>query len=212
MSEFDESWPVWSLKTEADSAVERIIDPVGGIAPIDTGFDVSGLMTSMDERIDKLLEGLGNSERSVYMTYSDKWSDEALRKLLADQLDSLSELFGISREVLAPVEEVLEPNVPFGFTTGSQLLIGADRRIQLTPTHTDYKLLTMWFGSTKPGLKVLPANGNDKEDWITVDGVPPGHALLWRGQWAYDTDKKPLEPIRHYARYRSVARRIVLLS
>ncbi len=117
------------------------------------------------------------------------------------------QIYLATREIMLPLEDALRPVKPVnGGIPHSSLYVIAERRTQLRPSHTDFNLVTMWLGATKPGFKVLCG-----DKWLTIDDVPAGNALLWRGHFA-STDEEPLNPIQHYAKYRSIRRRIVMIA
>jgi hypothetical protein len=136
--------------------------------------------------------------------------EEPWEKLLKDQLPALSEAFTATAEIQKPIVEWFKPNVPpFCGLSAPGIVVLAERRTRLQPSHTDFDILTMWLGATKPGFRVFDEG---KQDWLSFDKLPAGHALIWRGDLAYTDDNVQLKPTPHYVGYRQVVRRVVMLA
>lgn len=216
MSEFDGSWPGWQLKVEASNALERFAEPLGGLALVETGVDTRSALHSIEQEIDGYV-GPTKSEAGItwihwihFDTEGNPIYDDGLATLLKDKLSVLDDALQATIEISKPIIDTFKPNVPILRSISDPgILIHAERRSQLRPSHIDFDIVTMWLGATKPGLKVFDTK---RQDWLTIDNVPAGHALLWRGDVVYTDDQEYLEPVRHYAQYRSVARRITMIS
>jgi hypothetical protein len=216
MTEFDATWPGWRLMTEADNVLERIADPLGGLALVETGVDVGGVLQTINRGIDQFV-GPIKSEAKIRWTHWKHWNEEGgviydpeLMTLLGEQVSIIDNALEATAKIKKPILDTFAPNVPRLCTISVPAIeINAERRTQLRPSHTDFDIVTMWLGATKPGFKVFL---DTKREWLTIDDMPAGYALIWRGDLACTDDGEQLNPIRHYAQYRSVIRRIVMLA
>jgi hypothetical protein len=216
MSEFDNSWPGWQLKTEPNHVLERIADPLGGLILVETGVDAGGVISTIGKNVDELV-GPTKSEATLIWSHWDRRDSQGeptyekdLTNLLVDSTSVLDDLVVAVSEIIKPIIGEFKPNLPSDCSISeSTIMIAADRRSQLRPSHTDFDIVTAWLGATKPALKVF---NEANQEWLPIDDVPSGYALFWRGALAYNDDKVQLSPIRHYAQYRSVIRRVVMLG
>lgn len=197
-----------ALRCRPEEVVERFTDPLGGLALIETGVDVHELLSFIDRSADAVI-GPSTSEASHYWMHyenddgSRRVNLSVLESYFSEQRDSIRNIYAVCSELMRPLHtQFSHPTIE----KGDSLTVAAIRRQVLRPTHVDFSVATLWLGATKPGLRVQHNN-----EWITVDTVPPGHALLWRGILAH-MDGIPLPPTPHYSSYRSMARRIVMIS
>lgn len=209
MTEFDSSWPGWELLTQKDALLERISEPLGGLALVETGVDAHQLIDFVAAHADSAI-GETKSEASVYWFHdgpraTSNRGSSGLKTVFPTQVRRANAIHRAAYDILVPLQDALIPEQGFAAGTNS-VAIAATRRSQSTRNHTDYDLVTMWLGASEPALQVLN-NG----EWMPIDDVPVGHALVWRGDVA-EAENQKLEPIKHFAAYRSVIRRIVLLA
>ena len=196
-----------------------MLDPYEGIVLIETGVDIHPLLHQIANSAQKIIahdykrrqSAFDESRRVPFNPRSEAvWTwylGSGLEEYIPGAKEVMTEVQGLTCELKRPVEAKLKPNphIDLG-RVSNELVIVAQRRSQPRPTHVDYRPSTMWLGATKPALKVMY-----KGDWITIDDVPPGHLLWWRGAHAYNGAKQ-LEPIKHWAPYRSMTRRIIALA
>lgn len=207
MTEFGLEWPVWQLKANPENLVERMAAPAGGLALVETGVDAGLLISTVAASID---DALGSSKSEAVRAWNYPGTGGDYRDLL-DAFEGVREiaekLHAATEDIFEPVKTALLP--PTRLEAGVQsrgIDIIAFRRQQLRPSHSDYNMGSIWLGANKPGLKVFH-DGN----WITVDDMPPGFALMWRGDCAY-ANGDFLAGIKHYSQYRSASRRIIAMA
>ncbi len=195
--------PVTRFLTRSEDLTERLLDPVRGLALVETGADVHTVLQTIERDVDGILDNdpteatwdLGYAGLDDGGNFGDYFSEQ--KPAMEAARLAVNELFSDCALTLAPT--VSHPRY-------GSLLVVAQRRSQLTPNHNDYTVVTAWLGATRPGLKVLHG-----DEWVTVDDVPTGHVLFWRGQLASASGNR-LEPTKHYAKYRSTTRRIIMLA
>lgn len=196
------------LRCKPEDLVERFADPLGGLALVETGVDAHELLSFIDSRSDAVI-GTTTSEASHYWMHyenddgSRRVNPSVLESYFGEQRDSIRNIYTACCEIMRPLHaEFSHPTIE----KYDSLTVAAIRRQVLRPTHVDFSVATLWLGATKPGLQVRLG-----DSWMAVDTVPTGHALLWRGYLAH-ADGVPLPPTPHYSSYRSMSRRIVMIS
>lgn len=217
MAEFDRSWPGWQFSTRPEDVVERLADPLGGIALVETGVNIHPTLHAVAEQSSDIIRKdheARNAKHGLKHPFNERseafygWGGTELRPHVRGATPRLKELTVVTKEIRKPIEEQLMP--PGGNLDrlgGRNPHIVATRRSQPTPNHVDEDdISTFWFGATQPALKVL-FNGQ----WIDIDDVPVAHALVWRGDSAHDGTQY-LDATRHIARYRSRTRRVIALA
>lgn len=205
---------VEDLYVPRELLLERLADPLGGVALIETGVDVTGLLQSVARKADKLMADSPSEQKQVWgmeieahpMVHVGGYS---LRRHFPYRRRILNRLAGELADIERPLTRALmnEPEQAHGHGQGVSLFAIAMRRSFLSKTHVDQiGQVTLWLGATQPGLRVMIDGA-----WREVPNVPPAHALVWRAADAYH-DGKLLEPIPHYAQYRSRRHRAILVS
>lgn len=216
MADFDKSWVGWQFSVTPEAVVDRLADPLGGIALVETGVNIHPTLHAVSDQASVIIRKEfeeRNKERSPKPDFNPRseayhhWSGSSLSPYIRGATSRLRELCVVAREIRKPINDQLRPNNVYPPIKDTQPRIVASRRSSSTPNHVDgADVSTLWFGATKPGLQILH-NG----EWIPIDDVPSGHAFIWRGDSAYNGTSF-LDPTRHNPVYRSMTRRVVALA
>jgi hypothetical protein len=194
MSEKIKMLPLEKLLKTPGRLPDHMLNPLGGLALVETGVDAKPLITGLapfagpDEFYPDILH---TWQTTVTRRPALRQSSTPISEVPAELRTRLHDLTAAVRQVIDPVQEA------FGAPLGSQRLISHSRiKITENSTHVDDgPTLTEWFGATLPGLSILYKNA-----WCRADDVPTGHMLVWRAEGPYD---RGLEPQVHRVQYRS---------
>ena len=217
MSEFDSSWEGWQFITKAEDLVDRLADPLGGVALVETGIDIHPVLHAVAAQASEIIRAehdAFNKMRGISREFNPRseayhqWSGSTLKPYIRGATSKLRELSACARALRAPINEQLMPkDVDSSRFDDREPRIVAARRSRPTPNHIDLgDISTLWFGATKPALRILH-NG----EWMRIDDAPPAHAFVWRGDSAHDGTRY-LDPTKHTAPYRSMHRRVIALA
>lgn len=209
MGEFSKSWEGWQLLAKPDQALDRVMDPNGGVVLLETGIDAHTVINQVAERVDDFIRQT-RSEATHYIHLSPgckRLYEESYKPLLSGKMAQMGRVARALRDVTDPIKDpIIQFEEAYRRVQKERLFLAVQRRSQLRPTHTDDNVLTTWLGASEPGLRVM-LNG----EWWRVDDVPVGHVLAWRGD-RIEIHDSSLTATRHQAVYRRKKRRVALVG
>ncbi|MCA9331209.1 hypothetical protein KC957_04100 [Candidatus Saccharibacteria bacterium] len=118
MTEFDKSWDGWQFRTRVEDLADRLVDPLGGVALIETGIDIHPVLHAVADRASEIIRiehEAFNRMRGINRDFNPRseayhqWSGSMLSSHVRGATTRLRELSVVTRSIRVPINAQLMP-------------------------------------------------------------------------------------------------------